>query len=113
MNRQVYTAESFPNGLDESVDRKFKILAINPHKGVIYDDHHAVLFLAKDKVFLETLPTYIENLVKSGADSMQIIGAKLMMERVRQYQERNPDIVKVPDIDQAKEVAVIQPNIMG
>lgn len=106
----IFTAEREPNGLNESVDRKFKILAVNPYNGKVYDDHHAVLFLAKDKAFLETLPTYIENCKKLGASEEQIKSASLLLDRVRQYQIINSDLIKVPDLNLEEQIHVGRPN---
>ncbi len=56
-----------------SIDRKFKINAVSIASGNIYDESSAVCFLAKDKAFLLTLPTYLEKCreVGSGTGSDQ------------------------------------------
>ena len=95
------------------IDRKFRFIGYNPSKhGTIYTEEDGVLFLAKDRAFLETLPTYREKLVELGADARQVAGVDLLIERVRRYQEENPRLVKVPDVDDGPEAAaVLRPNV--
>jgi hypothetical protein len=82
-----------------AIDRKFSIRANSLASGNSYTEEEAVLFLARDRAFALTLPTYLENTKKIGAGPDQIRAVELLMNRVFRYQIENPDKVKVPDVD--------------
>lgn len=80
------------------IDRKYQILAINPCSGNTHTQEDAVLFLAKDKAFLEgALPGYRQRCIELGANPAHIESIDLLIERVRVYQEGIES--KVPDTD--------------
>jgi hypothetical protein len=85
------------------IDRKFNINAISRNSGKAYSHQNAVLFLAKDKAFALTLPTYLEKCREVGAGPDQIRAVELLIERVNLYQSACPGEVKVPDVDPIKE----------
>ncbi len=79
------------------IDRKFKILAVNPCKGTIYTDENAVLFCAKDKAFLEgALPAYRDKCLELGCGAEHIASVELLIERVKKFQESES---KIPDTE--------------
>lgn len=86
-----------------SIDRKFLIHATSKISGNQYSQDDAVLFLAKDKAFLLTLPTYLEKCREVGAGPEQLVAVEMLIDRVKQYQADNPSVVKVPDVDPIKE----------
>lgn len=87
------------NGIGERVDRKFRILAMSEEHGLLYDENHAVLFLAKDLAFRAILPLYLQKCAELGADERQIVALDLLIERVVRYAEANPRRIKVPDVE--------------
>jgi len=80
------------------IDRKYIISALNPCSGSHHTQEDSVLFLAKDKAFLEgVLPGYRAKCVELGANSAHIESIDLLIDRVKLYQESVE--VKVPDTD--------------
>jgi len=80
-----------------TIDRKYTILATNPCSGSTHTEADSVLFLAKDRAFLEgALPAYRAKCVELGANPAHIESIDLLIERVRLYQEA---LSKVPDTD--------------
>lgn len=84
------------------IDRKYKILAINPVSGGIHTEDDAIIFLAKDKALIPTLETYIEECELLGCEDSHLDGLNLLIERVEAYQ-RNV-YSKVPDTDRPGEI---------
>jgi hypothetical protein len=85
------------------IDRKFKILAINPCKGKIYTEENAVLFCAKDKALLPALYAYHKacETLKCGPEHLESI--LLLIGRVGDFQR---DIgCRVPDTETDCEIA--------
>lgn len=87
----------------EAIDRKFKIRALHTTKGKAYTEHESVLFLAKDKALPATLRFYKEECYRMGAKKEQLIGIQLLIARIERYQQENPEIIKVADIDKGPE----------
>lgn len=80
------------------IDRKYKIEAQNPCSGSIHTEKDAVLFLAKDKAFLEgALPGYRAKCIELGANPAHIESIDLLIQRVATYQRLMES--KVPDTD--------------
>ncbi len=92
-----------------SIDRKFQIVARSIVSNNHYTEDNAVLFLAKDKAFLLTLPTYLEKCKEVGAAPEQIKAVELLIARVADYQAKNPGVVKVPDVDPTIEADCLKP----
>lgn len=90
------------------IDRKFDIFAHSRKSSNHYDQENAVLFLAKDKAFLLTLPTYLEKCREVGAGPGQLKAVELLIERVAQYQKENAEQVKIPDVDPFAEPQCLQ-----
>src|SRR5687767_3773473 len=98
------------NKIGEPIDRKFKIVAKCIEHDHEYDDNHGMFFAAKDRGLLEAaLPAYLE-WCRVNAASNQVLGVELLIERIRRYQEANPKIVKVPDIDESLGSYIIKHN---
>jgi hypothetical protein len=68
-------------------------------------DDEWVLFMPKDDAFAMTLPTYLENCRKLGADEVQIALIKNLIEDVFAWRKANPDRCKVPDAKGEKVLA--------
>ncbi len=81
------------------IDRKFNILAISRKSRKSYSESDAVLFLSKDKAFLNTLPHYYDECEKLGCGTDQLVAIRLLIARVRQYQLDHPEVAKIPDVD--------------
>lgn len=88
------------------IDRKFTITANAIHNGKHYDEHDAVLFLAKDRAFLLTLPDYRRHCEEIGAGPDQLRALDLLIERVTRFQAENP--TKVPDVDPVTESGALE-----
>ena len=82
----------------ENIDRKFKILAVNPVNGKIYTDKNALLFCAKDKAVPAALRAYREECIRIGANGYHIQSVALLIRRVEAFQEevesRVPDTIE-------------------
>ena len=87
------------NGIGEPIDRKFTILAASLEHGRLHDENDSVLFLAKDRAFVAVLPAYRDECAALGAGGRQLAGIDRLIERVNAYQAANPDVVKIPDVD--------------
>ena len=98
------------NGIGEPIDRKFIIHALCIEHDHAYDNHHAVLLLAKDRAVPATLRFYLAECERLGAGAAQLRGIVLLIERVERYQEANPSVLKVADVDEDKGAHIIAPN---
>lgn len=78
------------------IDRKFKILAVNPCNGKIYTEENAMLFCAKDLALIETLHGYREKCKDIGCGDEHLESISLLMERVSEFQQTDS---KIPDTD--------------
>ena len=89
----------------ETIDRKFRILAVNPCKpGAIYTEKDGAFFKATDEFFPDALKAYIRAMVESGrVDANQIMSAEMLLDRVMVKQatdgKRTPDIETQREID--------------
>ena len=79
------------------IDRKFKILAVNPVNKNIYTEADSILFCAKDRALPAALLSYRDECIKIGASSDHLNSIMLMRDRVIQYQ--NTIEKKVPDTE--------------
>jgi len=85
------------------IDRKFKILAVNPCNGKIYTDNEGVFFCAKDIAFLEgALPAYREKCKEIGCDSNHLESIDLLINRVKLFQDKIES--KIPDTNEECEI---------
>ena len=93
------------------VDRKFIFVATSLKSGKQYTERNAMVFLLKDALLPFLLDKYINLCVEHKVDSAQITGVKLLKERVLNWQRKNINKVKLPDIQKGKEKKyVCKPN---
>lgn len=86
------------HGPQPNIDRKFKILAVNPVNGKVYDETNSFLLCAKDAAAPAALIAYRDECAKLGAQTEHITSAELLLERVLGFQKaagggRIPDTV--------------------
>lgn len=91
----------------ETIDRKFKFLAVNPGNGNIFTDKEGVVFLAKDDCFLPTLKFYLEECIRQEASVAQITGVNLLIDRVTRWRLENLKRCKTPDVASGKEADIV------
>lgn len=91
----------------ETIDRKFKFLAVNPGNGNIFTNYQGIVFLAKDNALLPTLEFYYQQCRILGVAKPQLDGIDLLIKRVKKWREANPDRCKIPDVDSGKEEAIV------
>jgi len=87
----------------ETIDRKFRILAVNPCNGKIYTEKDSLLLCAKDRAVLPALWAYHDTCVTLGCNTEHIASIKLLIARVRRFQREVE--VRTPDTVGACEVA--------
>lgn len=78
-----------------NVDRKFKILAVNPVNGKIYTEENSLLLCAKDAAVPAALAAYRDKCIEIGANPEHIENVGLLLGRVEDYQRRIES--RVPD----------------
>ena len=87
----------------ETIDRKFRILAVNPANGHIYTDKDALLLCAKDAAVPAALRCYLAECAKLGANPEHLQSVSLLLQRVEAYQlvvdARIPDTVGQAELD--------------
>lgn len=80
------------------IDRKFRILAINPCKtGRVYTENSGIFFCAKDAAVPAMLEAYAQECRELGSNQEHLESIELLRERVVAYQEMWEK--KVPDTD--------------
>lgn len=96
----------------EALDRKFIINAKHSTKGTDHTQFDSILFLAKDDFIVPTLEHYLYLCVQNGAGVPQIQSVNLLIDRVRKWRRENPDLCKIPDVDEGEEISVVcRPNL--
>ena len=96
------------------VDWEFLISAQHVTKGVTHTEEDSVLFLAKDKLLPQVLMYYRDLCITESVGGAQIKGVELLIARVEEYQRKNPELCKLPDIDEGEEEAAVgRPNILS
>lgn len=84
------------------IDRKFKILAVNPCNGKVYTHENAMLFCAHDAALISTLNFYKKECVALSCDEHHIKSVELLIERIVYYQEKVN--LKIPDTNTECEI---------
>lgn len=79
----------------ETIDRKFKILAVNPCNGHIYTEKDAILLCAKDKAVPAALKSYLAECLRLRCNREHLESIGLLIERVEKYQQTV--LVRIPD----------------
>lgn len=80
----------------EIVDRKFKILAVNPVNKHFYTEADSLLLCAKDAAVPAALRAYREECVRLGAGKAHVTSVDLLIGRVLAFQEERGG-ARVPD----------------
>lgn len=85
----------------EKIDRKFRILAVNPCKpGAVYTEADGFFFKAADAYAVDALEGYISAMIKGEkgkVGEVQITSARMLRDRVLQLQSENGS--RTPDIE--------------
>lgn len=87
-----------------SIDKKFKILAVNQITGSVHTDETALLLCAKDKATPAALRAYLDKCIELGAGENQVKSVMLLLKRVENYQRSNT--TKVADVSE-KEIGTL------
>jgi len=81
-----------------NIDRKFRILAVNPCKAdSVYTENEGVFFCAHDAALIPAIKAYREECVKLRCNPEHIESINLLIERVSEYQDNIKS--KTPDTD--------------
>lgn len=80
----------------EKIDRKFRILAVNPVNGKIYTEADSLLLCAKDAAVPAALAAYAEKCEELGANPEHVESVWLLHDRVLDFQ-KNAGGGRVPD----------------
>ena len=84
------------------IDRKYKILAVNPCNGHIHTEEDSILFVADDKAVPEMLATYRDECKKLRCDGPHLESIRLLQHRVSVRQSQTGG--KIPDTDTPCEI---------
>ncbi len=79
------------------LDAKFYGVLRKVKDGSVVPDDQWMAFLVKDRAFLPTLYFYRRQCEILGADAEQLAAVDRMIERAKDWQSANPDLMKVPD----------------
>lgn len=77
------------NGIGEPIERKYHVTAQSTQTGLVHDENHAMVFLARDPALPATLGFYLDRCREMGAAPEQIKAVELLVQRVTRYQEVN------------------------
>ena len=81
----------------KAIDRKFRILAVNPCKpNHTYTENEGIFFCAHDQAVPYMLKAYKEMCTELGCNVEHLESIELLRERVLQYQETDK---KIPDTE--------------
>ena len=84
------------------IDRKYKILAVNPCSGHIHTEDDSILFSANDGALPDTLMFYKDRCKELGADENHLESIDLLINRVLALQKGGN--WKVPDTNTQCEI---------
>ena len=84
------------------IDRKYKILAVNPCNGNIRTEADSFLFNADDKGAPAALRAYLDECQKLGCDESHLESIALLIDRVEERQKLTGG--KIPDTDTPCEI---------
>jgi hypothetical protein len=76
------------------VDKKYTGV-ITKADGSVVDDW--IVFRAKDKLILYALASYLGACMAEGCSGEHITGIQQLIRRVKVFQAKHPDVVKLPD----------------
>ena len=84
------------------IDRKFRILAVNPCKaGKVYTEAEGLFLCAHDLAVVPALLAYADSCKELGCSDEHLESIELLIGRVREYQK---EYSKVPDTDETCEI---------
>ena len=83
------------------IDKKYRILAVNPCNGHIHTEKDAVLFNASDKALLAALDAYSSECRRLGCGEEHLESISLLYARIAEYQKKSS---KIPDTDTPCEI---------
>ena len=93
------------------VDRKFRFRATSVKSGKKYTQKNAIVFLVKDALLPDMLDNYLALCSQRGADERQLLGLRLLKDRVMKWQRANEKKVHMPDVQKGEEEKrVCKPN---
>lgn len=84
------------------IDRKYKVLAVNPCTGKIHTEDDSILFSARDRAVPAMLREYHRECLRIGCSETHLESIVLLTRRVEEYQEKCEN--KVPDTDTPCEI---------
>ena len=84
------------------IDRKYRIIAINPCSGNVHTEKDAIVFLAKDSALPYALEEYLKQCKRLHCDETHLKSMRLLIARVDEYQ--NNVKVEIPDTNTACEI---------
>ncbi len=84
------------------IDRKYKILAINPCTKNIHTEEDSILFNAKDMCVPQMLRYYHDQCKMAGCDNTHLESIKLLLLRVVEFQKEEGS--KLPDTNTPCEI---------
>ena len=88
-----------------NIDRKFRILAVNPCKADhVYTENEGIFFCAHDMAVPTMLRAYYDKCKELGCETEHLESILLLRERVIAYQADNTDKTKIPDTDTECEI---------
>ena len=93
----------------EVIDRKYRILAVNPLHVSIHTEKDSLLLLAKDRAVPAALKAYRAECVVIGANPEHIDSIDLLIKRVEEYQAKEG--WRVPDTTGAEIDRCINGNL--
>ena len=90
--------------MSEVIDRKFKIMAVNPCKmSAVYDETNSILFCAHDQAVPYMLKAYRKMCTELGCNAEHLESIDLLRDRILSYQMEVKK--KIPDTDTDCEIA--------
>ena len=87
---------------EKMIDRKYRILAINPCKGAFHTEEDSILFLAKDRAVPVMLQAYRKECERIGCQPEHLESVNLLIDRVVDFQEQKGS--KTPNTDTQCEI---------
>jgi hypothetical protein len=97
--------------MEAIIDRKYTFKAVSNKSGKVYTEKNALVFLLKDALLPDLLDKYYELCSNKGADERQLVGLKLLKDRVLKWQRKNESKVRIPDVEPGKEEKrICKPN---
>lgn len=81
----------------QKLDAKFDGVIFKVKDGTIVPPDQYMVFLVKDRAFLNTVRFYREECARLGADQEHLQAVSRTIDRAEKWQRDNVDLMKVPD----------------